>query len=68
MINLIGNIIQLIVYILTWRLGVADREFKENERLSLEASNAIKSGRVSLINAVVGKLRNKKANRNYIDF
>ena len=68
MINLIGNIIQLIVYILTWRLGVADREFKENERLSLEASNAIKSGCVSLINAVVGKLRNKKANRNYIDF
>ena len=56
MLNLIGNIIQIILFLLTWKANVSLENKEEKKSLAKEASDAIASGRVSRINAVVAKL------------
>ena len=57
MLELIGNIIKIVIFLLTWRVGVNESNEKKKSTLAQEASDAIASGRVSRINAVVAKLR-----------
>ena len=57
MLRLLGDIIQIIIFLLTWRAGVNEKNEKKKSALAQEASDAIASGRVSRINAVVAKLR-----------
>jgi len=59
MAQLLGNIFQIILFLLTWRVGVAQEDKQEKKDLAKEASDAIASGRISRINAIVVKLRNQ---------
>lgn len=60
MLQLLGSIFQIILFLITWRVGVAQGKEKERESLAKEASDAIASGKISKINAIVVKLRNQK--------
>jgi hypothetical protein len=57
--EVIGNILKIIFFLLTWRREATEENKKEQEALAKEASDAIKSGSISRINAVVVGLRNQ---------
>jgi hypothetical protein len=57
MFEVLGNIIKLVIFILTWRIGVVADQAAEKAALAKEAHDAVASGRISRINAVVAKLR-----------
>ena len=53
----IGAFLQLVSFILTWRIGVKADEKALKKQLEVEADEAIRSGSISSIIAVYNKLR-----------
>ena len=60
MLKLLGSMLEIFLFLITWRVGVAQEDKQKRESLAKEASDAIASGRISRINSVVVKLRHKR--------
>lgn len=53
----IGAFLQLVYFILTWRMGVKADEKALKKQLEVEADEAIRSGSITAIVAMYNKLR-----------
>jgi hypothetical protein len=57
--EVLGNIIKLVLFIMTWRIGTSQEKKAEKSAFAKEASDAVASGSISRINLIVAKLRNQ---------